>query len=123
MSDVVYQVDDFAKVIRIVKEAKKRAYRKVNEELIIMYYDVGKCISEEASDAKYGDGYIERLADYFVKNSPELKGFNRAGLYRMKQFYEIYKNEEKMLSLLTQISWTNHLKIMSASKTMDERNF
>ena len=123
MSDVVYQVDDFAKVIRIVKEAKNRAYRKVNEELIIMYYDVGKCISEEASDAKYGDGYIERLADYFVKNSPELKGFNRAGLYRMKQFYEIYKNEEKMLSLLTQISWTNHLKIMSACKTMDERNF
>lgn len=123
MSDVVYQVDDFAKVIRIVKEAKNRAYRKVNEELIIMYYDVEKCISEEASDAKYGDGYIERLADYFAKNSPELKGFNKRGLYRMKQFYEIYKDDKRLSTLLTQISWTNHLKIMSACKTMDERNF
>ena len=54
---------------------------------------------------------------------PHLKGFNRRGLYRMKQFYELYKDEEKVSPLVTQLSWTNHLKIMSACKTMDERIF
>lgn len=39
----------------------------------------------------------------------------------MKQFYELYKDEEKVSPLVTQLSWTNHLKIMSACKTMDER--
>ena len=41
----------------------------------------------------------------------------------MKQFYELYKDEEKVSPLVTQLSWTNHLKIMSACKTMDERIF
>lgn len=41
----------------------------------------------------------------------------------MKQFYELYKDNEKVSPLVTQLSWTNHLKIMSACKTMDERIF
>lgn len=41
----------------------------------------------------------------------------------MNQFYELYKDEEKVSPLVTQLSWTNHLKIMSACKTMDERIF
>ena len=58
-----------------------------------------------------------RLADFFATNYPELKGFNRRGLYRMKQFYEFYKDNEKVSTLLTQ------LKIMSVCKTMEERIF
>lgn len=50
-------------------------------------------------------------------------GFNRRGLYRMKQFYELYKDNEKVSTLLTLLNWSNHLKIMSACKTMEERMF
>lgn len=32
------------------------------------------------------------MANFIQKNNPELKGFNRAGLYRMIQFYETYAN-------------------------------
>ncbi|CUX40182.1 hypothetical protein [Clostridium sp. C105KSO13] len=32
----------------------------------------------------------------------------RRGLYRMKQFYELYKDDEKVSSLVTQLNWTNH---------------
>ena len=42
---------------------------------------------------------------------------------RPKQFYELYKDNEKVSPLVTQFSWTNHLKIMSACKSMDERIF
>ena len=41
----------------------------------------------------------------------------------MKQFYETYKDDEFVTPLVTQISWTNHLLIMSGSKTADERHF
>ena len=63
------------------------------------------------------------MAEFFSTNYPELKGFNRRGLYRMKQFYELYKDDEKVSPLVTQLSWTNHLKIMSASKSQEERRF
>lgn len=41
----------------------------------------------------------------------------------MKQFYETYAGNEKVSALLTQLSWTNHLLIMSNSKSDEEREF
>lgn len=115
--------EQFQKVVNIIESAKERAYRKVNEELITMYRDIGEYISKQSKNSSYGDAFVQKLADFFSENNPELKGFNRRGLYRMKQFYELYQGEEKVSPLVTQLSWSNHLKIMSACKTMDERIF
>jgi hypothetical protein len=52
-----------------------------------------------------------------------LLGFNRRGLYRMRQFYETYKENEFVSPLVTQISWTNHLLILSGTKTIEEKEF
>lgn len=57
---------------------------------------------------------------YYSPN-PGAKGFNRRGLYRMKQFYKTYKDDEFVTPLVTQISRTNRLLIMSSSKTAEER--
>lgn len=115
--------EQFEQVIDIIESAKERAYRKVNEELILMYRDIGEYISVKSQSAEYGQAFIDKLAEFFATNYPDLKGFTRRGLYRMKQFYELYKDNEKVSPLVTQLSWTNHLKIMSACKSMDERIF
>lgn len=44
-------------------------------------------------------------------------------MYRMKKFYETYKKDEFVSTLLSQISWSNHLAIMSKAKTEEERHF
>ena len=113
----------FNEVVGIIEKARERAYRKVNEEHILMYRDIGKYISEHAENATYGDSFVDGLADFFAKNYPDLKGFNRRGLYRMKQFYELYKDDQKVSPLVTQLSWTHHLIIMSACKSAEERLF
>lgn len=59
-------------------------------------------ISVKSENAEYGDAFVQKLADFFAKNYPELKKFNRHGLYRMKQFYELYKDNEKVSPLVTQ---------------------
>lgn len=61
----------------------------------------------------------KEVADYIAEANPTIKGFNRRGLYRMRQFYETYKDDE----FVTQISWSNHLLIMSKSKTKEKRDF
>ena len=53
---------------------------------------------------------------------PTMKGFNRAGIYRMKQFYETYKDNEIMSTLLTQISWSNNVKILSSTNSIEEKD-
>ena len=113
----------FTKVIAIIESAKKNAYRKVNEELINMYWRVGQFISEEAKTASYGDSFIDELSRYIQDTFPGIKGFNRRGLYRMKQFYEAYANYEKVSPLVTQINWTNNLLILSGTKSIDEKEF
>ena len=113
----------FAEISQIIENARENAYRRVNEELILMYQRVGKYLSESSNDASYGDGYVDSLAAYIQGQFPGIKGFNRRGLYRMKQFYETYAGNEKVSALLTQLSWTNHLLIMSGSKSDEEREF
>ena len=113
----------YSEIVKIIQSARERAYYKVNEELIRMYLQIGKYVSENSRDAAYGDAYVEGLAAFFAKNYPELKGFNRRGLYRMRQFYELYGADEKVSPLVTQLSWTNHLIIMSSCKSDEERYF
>ena len=115
--------NSFEQVARIIETARDNAYRKVNEELILMYQHVGKFLSEKAKEASYGDSYMDSLAAYIQERFPGIKGFNRRGLYRMKQFYELYEGNEKVSALLTQLSWSNHLQIMSGSKSDEEREF
>lgn len=115
--------ENFSEIISIIETAKMRALKAVNTELITMYYEVGKYLSELCSNSKFGDKVISDVEMYISKNNPTIKGFNRRGLYRMKQFYELYKDDELVTPLVTQISWTNHLIIMSSCKTKEERLF
>ena len=73
-----------------------------------MYQDIGEYISLQCENTTYKDAFVQKLADFFAKKYPEWKGFNRRGLYRMKQFDELYKDNEKVSPLVTQLSWANH---------------
>lgn len=55
----------FEDIIRIIETAREQAYRKVNEELILMYQKVGKYISEKTKESFYGENLIDRMADFF----------------------------------------------------------
>ena len=111
------------KLIEIIETSRNNALRKVNEELIRMYWLVGECLSKESQNQVYGDKYIDTLAKEIQTMFPGIKGFNRRGLYRMKQFYELYKDNPIVSPLVTQLSWTNHLLIMSGCKSNEEREF
>lgn len=110
-------------LIHIIEESRQNALKKVNEELIKMYWKVGAFLSKEAEHVAYGDAYIDEISREIQEAFPGIKGFNRRGLYRMKKFYETYWDNEIVTPLLTQISWTNHLLIMSGCKTDEEREF
>lgn len=118
-----FEDNNFSQVISIIEAAKNRALKAVNAELINMYWEVGEYLSSLVAKSDFGDKVIDELASYIAKNNPNIKGFNRRGLYRMKQFYETYKDDEFVSPLVTQISWTNHLLILSGTKTREERHF
>ena len=117
------EISTAGNLIKIIEDSRNNALKKVNEELIRMYWKVGEFLSKEAENTAFGDAYIDSVAKEIQDAFPGIKGFNRRGLYRMKKFYETYCNDEFVTTLLTQISWSNHLAIMSKAKTAEERHF
>lgn len=114
---------NFNEIINMIETRRNNAYKKVNEELISLYWDFGKYISEKVNDANWGDRIVDRLVEFMKKEYPTMKGFTRAGIYRMKQFYETYKDNEIVAPLVRQISWTNNVMILGATNSMEEKEF
>lgn len=80
----------FTDVIQFIQQSRSNAIKAVNTELINLYWNVGAYIKQKLSIADWGDKTVDELALFIQRNNPELKGFSRAGLYRMVQFYETY---------------------------------
>lgn len=113
----------FNKIIEFIENRKNNAYKKVNEEMILLYLDVGKYLYELQQDSKFGDKITSKAADFMKNNYPNIKGFTKRNIERMIQFYKTYKDDEIATPLVTQISWTNNLLIITGSKTKEERHF
>ena len=71
-------------ILSIIETSRNNALKKVNEELINMYWNVGKYLHEASQSASFGDSYIDTIATDIQTKFPGIKGFNRRGLYRMK---------------------------------------
>lgn len=83
---------DFEQILSLIQEARNRIYAKANAELILLYFNIGALVAEKVNDGKWGQNTVQELANYIASKQPGLAGFNRRGLYRMKQFYETYTN-------------------------------
>ena len=66
-------------VINIINTARENALRRVNEELISMYWQVGEYLHLESEKASFGDSFIDSIAEEIQNEFPGIKGFNRRG--------------------------------------------
>ena len=114
---------NFDELISMIESARARAWQAVNSELVALYWNVGKWLSDKCAKANWGDKTIRSIAEHIAKKRPDLKGFSRAGLYRMRQFYEFYKEDGIVSPVVRQIDWTHHLIVMARAKSPDERRF
>lgn len=63
-------------IVRIVDNVKERAYRRGNEELILIHQEIGKYLHEKSKETSYESNYIENVADFFFcEKLSRLKGF------------------------------------------------
>lgn len=107
----------FSVIVSLIKQSQGNAVKAVNTELVNLYWNIGAFITQQLAQANWGEKTVDELADYIQTNNPELKGFNRRGLYRMKSFYETYSGKPIVSSVMTQLQVPdNEISAMTPSK-------
>ena len=102
------QENDFNFVLNQIQQSKQKAYSSVNSILIELYWEIGKHLSLKTTQCSWGKGVVKKLAEYLKAKDPTIKGFSDKNLWRMKQFYETYHQNEKLSTLSRQLSWSNN---------------
>jgi len=113
----------FTDIIHLIKQSRENAIRVVNAELINLYWNIGEYICKKIEQSEWGDSVVTELAKFIQTNEPDIKGFSDKNIWRMKQFYESYKDFPKLSPLVREISWTNNLLVFSRCKSIEEKEF
>ncbi len=113
----------FREVVGLIQSARTRAVQAVNTALIDLYWQVGEYISRKLETSAWGEGVVDQLAQFITRQHPNIRGFTRPNLFRMRQFYQTYRRDKKVSALLRQLPWTHNLMILSKCKLTEEREF
>ena len=113
----------FIEIKTRIYKAQYEGLKKVNKELINLYWDIGKKILENQNASGWGKSIVNNLAEDLQKEFPGIQGFSAANLWRMRSFYVNYKNVGKLAPLVREISWTKNVIIMEKCKDDLKREF
>ena len=80
-----------------VRQAQFRAHRVVNEQLIELYWTIGREILTQQDKQDWGSGVITRLAEDLRAEFPAMKGFSRSNLFYMRAFAVAWPNREQIV--------------------------
>ena len=95
---------------RIVS-ARIQAVRRVNKELINLYWDIGKSIVERQERFSWGKGVVEKLASDLAAEFNKATGFSVQNLWRMRLLYLGYKDKPKLAQLVREIPWGQNIAV------------
>lgn len=129
---------DYASLLKQVKArvalAQKKAIYAANEELLSMYWDIGKLLSGSQKQIGWGNNALEQLSGDLKNDYPKVKGFSVRNCQVMIQFYNEYNqqltNTQRAVAYLQaasitlpvkQLSWSHNVALMQKVKDIKAR--
>jgi predicted nuclease of restriction endonuclease-like (RecB) superfamily len=113
-----------------IKEIKDLIYRrqyeamkKVNTELIQLYWEIGEEIERQQREQGWGKSVITILSKELQKEFPGVKGFSTTNLWRMRSFYLEYSQKAILPPLMGEIGWSHNCVIIEKCKDPLQREF
>lgn len=92
--------DILKQIISEIKSTRVVVARRVNVEMMQLYWSIGKRLSFEGLEKGYGSSVVKRLAADLQYEFPGTTGFSARNLWDMKKFFEFYKDTDEKLRQL-----------------------
>ncbi len=127
MNDKI-EIQDFYNWINSLKSkihtAQTKAALTLNSQLLELYWEIGKDISERQENTNWGSKFIEQTAIELRNEFPDIKGFSRRNLYAIRQWYKFYSEKYQFVPrFVAQIPWGHNRLIISKIKDINEAEF
>ena len=123
--DIPLPADDYATLLSALKvrirAARLRAAVAVNQELILLYWSIGKDIFERVSAEGWGTKVVQRLARDLRRDFPEMTGLSPRSLSYMRAFAAAYPDRQVVQQVVAQLPWGHNLRLLDALKDSEHR--
>lgn len=136
-----------------ILQSQNQVAKNANQELLSLYYGIGKYVSEHTRSNVWGTGAIETISRQLQLELPGLRGFSTSSIKRMRTFYEEWNefinrplavgdlpNKEESVDFkaliirpllvdelyvqdFLSISFSHHSEIIAKTETLEERVF
>ena len=123
MNDLKQYSSFFNEIIQTINSARYEAYKSLNKHHIGLNFEIGKLIVKNQEVNNWGKSIVDTLSKDINKQIDGIKGYSPQNLWRMRQFYLEYKDEQELLKLATKIPWGQNLLIMHQVKDREERKY
>lgn len=106
-----------------IRSAQIKAALAVNQELVMLYWRIGRDILERQRQQGWGAKVIDRLAQDLRKEFPEMQGFSPRNLKYMRAFAEAYPDEQIVQQVAAQIPWFHNCVLLDKVKDLQARSW
>jgi predicted nuclease of restriction endonuclease-like (RecB) superfamily len=104
-----------------IRSAQIRAALAVNQEMILLYWQIGRDILQRQKEEGWGTKVIDRIARDLKQAFPEMKGFSPRNIKYMRALAEAYPDEQIVLRLIAQIPWGHNQSLLNKLDQLDQR--
>lgn len=104
-----------------IRAAQVRAALAVNQELVLLYWQIGREILERQRQEGWGSKIIEQLAKDLKREFPDIAGFSSRNLKYMRSFAGAWPDEAIVHQAGAQIPWKHNCLLLEKVKEPQER--
>lgn len=103
----------YNRIVELIENAKRNVAIKVNNEMTLLYWNIGKDITENVlknQKAEYGKSVIKKLSNKLVTEYG--KGYSERNIFRMLKFYDYFSDIEILSTLSAKLSWSHFVELL-----------
>lgn len=123
MTQIINYQPFLDQIIAKIQSARYEMLKSVSKQTVLLYWEIGKSVSKQMQNEGWGKSIVEQLSKDLQREYPGIRGFSSRNIWRMKTFYETYKENEKLPPVVAEIGWAQNCLILEKCKDNIQREY